>query len=48
MDNSIKAENRLLAITIAGIALLTICVLTIILLLFSIQNMLKKGIENKV
>ena len=47
-DNSIKAENRLLAITTAGIALLTICVLTIILLLFSIQNMLKKGIENKV
>jgi hypothetical protein len=47
-DNSIKSENRLLAITTAGIALLAICVLTIILLLFSIQNMLKKGIENKV
>lgn len=47
-DNSIKAENRILAITISAIALLTISVLTIILLLFSIQNLLKKGTENKV
>ena len=43
MHQQLKAENRIFALSIMGISLLIICVLTVILLLFSIQNILQKN-----
>jgi hypothetical protein len=43
IHQQLKAENRTFALLITGISLIIICILTVILLLFSIQNILQKN-----